>query len=347
LLSSLFITSISIGLLNIYYYTHHYLIGTGHDKFEKSLEDISFKLLSAGRSFFQPLFSYWPTPASYYPGSYLNILGLILLLLFISLMIKFKRVQLFIWFVFAFLPIAVTTFHMTNIFGTDSYLLNTGIGLYVILSIVLNQKLPGLSQKIKKLLVVFFILTTAAYLHLCIQVADSFKSNYSLFKFVSRIEPNPFVMKAMIKEHLLKNEFDFALEKSLQIIHWDTYGKNSDLMFSQSVYKHPSLTPFQKIKLLQGPFDKYPHLNWTSYYLSMIYAQLNNFNKAFDILDKMDPEYYIYWGEDLSVIMAEYLYICEKIKTDCSDVKRKIKTAHESKDWNENIYLKRLSTLKK
>jgi hypothetical protein len=347
LISSLFLSSLIIGCLNLYYYTHHYLIGTGHTKFDKSIEDISFKLLSLGRSFFQPLLSLWPNSSSYYPGNYLNIVGLISAIIFVSIILKMRRVQLISWLIFALLPVLVTIIHMTNIFGTDTYLLNTGVGLYVILAIAFEGKIINLSKNIKKIIYATFILIIGAYLNLSIQIADSFKSTYDLFHFAFKTEPTPFVLKAMIKEHFLRNEYDSALEKSLQLIHWDTYGANTDLMFSQSVYKHPALESAQKIKILLTHYSRYPRLTWTSYYLSVLYANYNNFQKAFYLLDQIKPVDYADLGDDINVVMAEYLFICNQIRQDCSNVKNKIEMAKKSRHWNEESYLKRSLDFKK
>ena len=148
--SRLFFSLLALILLFVFLINNHYYEGTyliqsgGVGKYISPEENLlSYKILALGASVFQAFIPVWPTPSSYYPGSAKNLIGMLILILSLYALIKFslkeKRKDLLVWVLFALLPLAVIILKMTNIFGSDTYLIIPVAGLYIILSNLISH----------------------------------------------------------------------------------------------------------------------------------------------------------------------------------------------------------------
>lgn len=347
--SLLTMTLLTCAILNYFYYTTVYVQQSGLTKFiENADNQISFKLLIVGRSFWQAIIPFWSTPTSYYPGSVLNILGIILTVIVTWAIYKTKKKILFIWLLFSVLPILVITMNVTNIFGSDTYILNTGIGVFIIFGIIINDYSSKLHQRFFQycsllaalLLLLIFIYTTS-------QISTSWLSDYSLFERASNSEATPLNLKNYIQNLLKNGEYKKSFALANQLIDWDPEGNNVDSIYLLSVYKYPDLNNQDKISLLENKNFIYKDSPWLKYYLASLYASQKNFQKSNEIIESISESALLRFKEDSPVVLAEFIYFCHMANKNCLTIKNKftlVKKLSKPK-WDEQKFQTRLKSL--
>ncbi|MBF0359964.1 MAG: hypothetical protein HQK49_03090 [Oligoflexia bacterium] len=368
--SFLAITLFSCAILNIFYYTKIYIHQTAISKYISTADDqISYKILSFGRYFWQVLVPFWSTPTSYYPGSILNIFGIILTVIVFWGIYKTKNRLLIIWCLFSILPILVVTINLTNIFGSDTYILNTGIGMYIIAGIVMKdysdllliKQIKQINQVkrrcIKYLASLMFIITLLIFIYHSLQVSSSWYSNYTLFERATKIELTPFNLKNHIVNLIKNAEFQKSVILAQRLIEWDPYGNNVDKVYATAIYKCTDLSIQSKIKLLESKLLIIKNSPWLKYYLACIFASQNTFSKAYYIVDSISENDFNYFQVDVSIVLAEYIFFYKmaskenKAKKDFLELKFQLKDKVErikkmsKTEWNEQKFLDNLKLL--
>lgn len=131
------IIAIITAAINSYYYAHAYLTSTAVEKYSEGFDLLGIKFLVLGRAFFQLLLPY-RLVLFYNPGSWPNIIGLIILPLFYFLFHKiFGITKTILWGMFFFLPLLTVLYKSTSVFLFDSYLLLSSLGYFVMLLLLL------------------------------------------------------------------------------------------------------------------------------------------------------------------------------------------------------------------
>ncbi len=135
LLSIIFLT------MNYYYYSHFFISISGGDGKFDSNSNLGLTLLAIGRYFYLSLFPLNALPVSHYEGSIENVIGLFLLFLFIYLIIKKMKNKFLVlgFLAYFFIPLIPVTYKITKIFCSDTYLLNSSIGIYVSIYLIIKK----------------------------------------------------------------------------------------------------------------------------------------------------------------------------------------------------------------
>ncbi|MBF0301003.1 MAG: hypothetical protein HQK51_20005 [Oligoflexia bacterium] len=343
---------VTCAMLNNFYYTKVYVGQSEIAKYVSEADNqISYRLLSIGRSYWQTLVPFWSTPTSYYPGSIQNILGIVLIVIVVWGVYKNRNRSLFIWLLFSVLPILVTTINLTNIFGSDTYILNTGIGMYIIGGLVVGAYSSNpifLQKRIKYFISAAFIFLLMAYIYLSYQVSSSWQSDLSLFERAVKIETTPFNLKSYIQKLLQKGEYKKSYISAQKLMEWDPYGYNVDQVYASSIYKNPEISIQNKIILLENKLTIIEDSPWLKYYLAGLYASLSKFDKALSIINSIPEKDFHFFKEDMEIVLAEYIFFNQKSGKEylsIVDKVMKIKNTINGNKWNEQKFLTRLQSL--
>ena len=139
--SALFFICLFITILNFNYYQSIYLEATrGLPKFIGNTDQqLGFTFLAIGRYFFLTLVPSNSLPVPHNIGSLENLIGLMLLPIFLFLAYHFcskeKKPIIFLGFFYFLFPLIPVTFKLSNIFCSDTYLLNSILGILIICSV--------------------------------------------------------------------------------------------------------------------------------------------------------------------------------------------------------------------
>lgn len=331
---------IATALVNFHYYNDLYAERTsGISKFMSSDDNqISYKFLAIGASFFQTILPIWPTPSSYYPGSFKTIIGLMLFVIFLLIIFrnkdKPKRHELFLWLFFAALPLIVINAKMTNILGSDTYLLIPAVGIYMIFvrlfPINFYTKITSLA------FIVFFIFNSNL-------VSHSFSSSKELWLMAQDNEESPIVIKNLAHAYLEEKDYKKSFELAVRVMDWNPSLPGFDIIYSSSLYNLPDMPDEQKIIWLDKALKIRPTSPYIKYYLSNIYFRQMNWNKADFYMRDISPEEYSLFGQHLSSVAADFFHRCQKASTiplgQCSSLLEKIKSTNNA-TWNQELYSK-------
>jgi hypothetical protein len=341
LLLGLLIIGSFCAYLNYQYYSGSYVASTGIVKFiTNSPEAVSIKILSLGRSFLQSVFSFVPTPTPYYPGSILNLVGMTFLAISIFIMIKFRRRIIILFFIYSMLPLIVVNLKTTQVFGSDTYLLSTGIGIYLLIGILLNQfiKLKE-SFKSKLILIFVYIIFLIPYIYLSSKVSKSFETSSSLFERAYIVEPTPFNLRVFVYQTQERGEYEKAYPYALRLFEWEPYAPFVDLVFGITIYKNRILKNEEKIMVLQTAVKKHPDLPWIRYYLSLLYSLKGDYQRAFNVFEVFKDNDFLLFENDLSQVFGVYLRSCKFSHQDCEELEFRINRFRKSSPlWNEELF---------
>jgi tetratricopeptide (TPR) repeat protein len=327
--------------LNYQYYSGSYVASTGIVKFiTNSPEALSIKILSLGRSLLQSVFSFVPTPTPYYPGSILNVVGMTFLAISIFTMIKFRRRIIILFFIYSMLPLIVVNLKTTQVFGSDTYLLSTGIGIYLLIGILLNQFIKfKKSLKSKLLLILLYIIFLVPYAYLSFKVSKSFESSPSLFERAYLVEPTPFNLRVFVYQTQERGEYEKAYPYALRLFEWDPYAPFVDLVFGITIYKNRILKNEEKIMILQTAVNNHPDLPWIRYYLSLLYSIKEDYQRAYKVFEVFKHNDFLLFEKDLSRVLGAYLKFCKLSLHSCAELEMSINNFRKSSPlWNEELF---------
>lgn len=284
LLACLATLSVMAGAANFAYYTGAYSLQSSIPKFSgQEANAIGIKLLAIGRYFFQAIFPAWPCQTQCYPGSLKNMTGLAILPLLLLTLFKTKNREASYWAIYFILPILLVTFRMTNIFVSDTYLLNAGIGLgisfiYILRNFLLqtepSEELIPAHQRVSLRRVKHFFIYTAPALIILLFTIKSFEqvrhweNNFSFWKSSFRTEATPFNATFYARELLNQGDIRGAFDLAFRVSQWNSQIPGLGELYAKSLYLHPDLTREQKIQI----FERIPSpTSLISTYLNKLY----------------------------------------------------------------------------
>ncbi len=340
--------------LNVRYYNGIYVLQSGGSgKYaDNRLNNLGIQLLAFGRYFFQVICPVWPCVSSPYPGSLQNIIGLCTFPLFALGLKKCQVREIYYWMLYYILPLIPLLLKMTNIFVSDTYLLNASLGIFIALGYTRwTQVFP---QQWRHSRWMAFASVCSLFFILSFQLSSAWESDLKLWKNSYSTEATP-ANTTNYGEYLLRSdEPQKALELALRVKDWQPQNPDLPNFFSQSIYKNPDFTLEQKISVLKDSTFNSP---WHSYYLAALYASKGDFGAAFqEIRSQLGLLDRFIWDfqDQLEIVTAELYYFCQKSgEKGCSDFQQKLQNHLEShhylriKRWSQESFMKRLRELEK
>jgi len=341
------IAFICIGL-NLFYYSEIYPHFAGANKWlPTGSSGLGFSLLALGRYLFQLIFPLWPSISDHYPGSPQNLIGLLFYPVFAFWLWRARAKRVFPWALYFILPLLPLTVKLTQIFASDTYLVNAGAGFIIMMALLLHHQ-TGLRQKIwlvnaAKVAAVGLVMTFVISSR---DLAHAWESELSLWERAYRIEATPLNMVSYAIELLKAGRPVEAFALALRAKAWDPSKRRLAYVLSRSIYDHPSMGSAEKVHLLEKYRMEAP---WYGYYLSALYAKEGRFAEAFREISRFegDPRRMV-WDlrEDLEIIWAERTYFCRKSgRTACPEDGAAFRPFLFNREWNSAVFERRLVEL--
>lgn len=348
LFALLFGISLLAYFINNQYYSTTYLIQSGGaSKYVSATEnELSLKILSVGASFFQIICPIWPTPASYYAGDTRNIVGVILLVLFgyylFKTSTKKKRNEIYGWAIFSILPLFVMNVRVTNILGSDTYILIPTLGVYILVARTIK---PNRWHYLAfSVLILFFVFTSN-------QVSNSWKSRKELWEYAHKNNETPTILKGLAAVYLLEKQYDLSFQYAAKLLKWNSSQMpGSDVIYVNSLSHLANVSAAEKIRLLEEGLKMAPASAVIKYTLAINYAHQKKWDLALKHMRAISAEDFKVFEEKIGNVSAEFYYYCLKVNNmkneSCSFIPEKIKKIN-SKIWNETQYNIKLGELLK
>jgi hypothetical protein len=355
LMSLLFTILFLTYFINNQYYSSTYINQTiGQPKYIDNQNNLfSYKILAIGASFFQLILPLWPTPSSYYPGSYKNLIGLVLFIISLFAIYKISNIDfkkhILTWVLFALLPLMVMNFKLTNIFGSDTYLLIPVLGCYTIFALIFSQiKLPQLNYLWIKLFYVSMGTMLIFYFYNSNQVSKSWETEKSLWTLAQQNEETPVVLKNLANYYLSQKNYEASFELAEKMWNWNPALRDADHLYAMAVYFHPKFTIENKIILLNKALIQTPRSAWLKYFIASLYASKQQWLQSYELMQTIQPIEFIIFSNEISVITADYIFFCKNSKIQlldkCAKIQSELSNLH-SNVWNESVFSARLNLL--
>lgn len=337
-----FLSSISI---NFYYYKVIYTKNISlMSKFGNyKTFDFGDPLLALGRYFYQCLNPFSALPTSHYPGSWENLVGLFTLVFFLAYCFKkikkgsFTLISPLIYF---FYPLILVTVNMTNIFASDTYLLNSSIGFYwCVLIISENFKF----QKLLTYTLGAYLLVISCYNLHYIKI---FLNENELWIYSYKKEATPQAAIITSSTYIKQKRFyeSFLLIEEVQN-RWPNQPYLPQII-AENLFYNPNIDSELKIKKIS---EIKPAMPSTYLYLTILYGYDNNPTELSKVLYLIfnDPiQFNMEFRGNEEKIAAIFIYTCEYFKySQCRNHIDNFKKNSLYKDWNEdliNTYLEQL-----
>lgn len=287
--------------VNVAYYSGPYLLRYGNSKLTEG--DTGIALLALGRYVFQ-LVAPVRLSVQYDPGSPMNLVGLVLapLLVFVAFKLAPRR-DVVAWLGFILFPLALVTARMTNIFVSDTYLLLPGFGALALACVLVHEWEPRLSVSWRPA-----ALALAAVLLLVLgagtwRQARSWLSDRALWEHAYATEPTPQSLAKHAQYLLDDGRVEEALEDSLQLKAWNPGERHLPMLLSRAIYLHPTLSPTDKLRLLETQGLPSP---WTRYHAALLLEQQGDAARAFTLLESL-----VGWdGVERETVLVEAVRAC-------------------------------------
>jgi hypothetical protein len=326
-----------VGLaVNYWYYTGPFVQQTGAEKFVTPPGSLGVALLAQGRYFANLVFPV-KLATSYSPGSALNLVGLIVLPLFLFISAKVLSArQVTVWSVFYFLPLCVVTVRMTNIFVSDSYLLVPAVGLWAIIALVAERVAAQFSAKAIAGLALTLTIVLGV---LAFRQARSWESDEALWHHAYRVEPTP---NAMAKEaYYLASEgrTTAAVEVALRLGETEPSHLEYGYVLARAVSLDATLSRPEKIQFLESHRVPQP---WFHYYLASLLAPEGRWSAAWTEMQTALTHPQAFKSE-LAVVAAEAVFICRNSGiAECETITRPFTSLAI---WDGALFQRRLAGL--
>lgn len=264
--------SATVLLLNRQYYSTSYLImSKGVTKYlQLSIyERISRSILALGRYFYNSILPTSVGVTTYFEGSVENLIGLILIPFFGLIVYKNtnpKNAKAIILSLLHFIyPLIIVVVLATNIFGSNTYLINSMLGIYLIAGILASE----LSSKLISVIAIFSVLIFFNIKN-SIQITGSLFNDHDMWAYSVEKEPTASGLASLARYKIIRNENKEAanlIERAEEM--QDDYAFLGQLK-AQNIFKNKKLDDIEKIKELKNLKieSSTKHL-----YLSYLYAQ--------------------------------------------------------------------------
>jgi hypothetical protein len=284
-----FIAMITAGL-NYYYYKNIYSSITGGvqkiliptDIHESLESQIGLAILALGRNFILPIYPMRALPSTHFAGSIDNLVGLFLLPLFFygafKIIKKEQRPILYLALIHFLYPLIPTTIFKTNIFVSDTYLLNSMIGLMIIVGLILiNLKNQLYLKWIFSAYLIYTFIFNLSYI-------NSFIDDYSLWSYSYDNEPTISSTLFLAENNTLNNNFQKADSLIKEAYLWDKNNLSISSIHAKNIYLNPNFSPINKIEFLKNIEAKGPT---QQLFLTLLYAQLGDHQNVIKSLNTM------------------------------------------------------------
>jgi len=250
-LPALFIM-ISVTMLNYYYYSSElYLhISLGVEKFSDFYNSIpSIRLFALGRYLFQVFVPYWTSISIYNLKNWQCLVGIFFYPLSIYFFLKrLGRTRVLAAYGFFFLMLAPVVVKMSQIFGSDTYLLTASFGIYFLLSEALRPRLKNRHALSVGLFLVIFI----PFLLLSHERAAVWENDAELFALASQVEGGLDAEERYVSELMRLGRIREAVWHAQDIL--VTYPRSvaAQGVVAYAISNDPSLTTEQKVEKIYG-----------------------------------------------------------------------------------------------
>ena len=342
LMTMLTIVFVVVAIINQHYYASTFVEQSQNLKYvETESNQLSFRLLLLGRSFWQAVVPYWSTPLYYYPGSVLNLFGIVLFSLGTWIVLRSKKSLYLSWGLFSLLPVMVVTINLTMVFGSDTYILNTVIGVYLCFALVLKKHSRWFEKKTTKAL--FLLIFSSILVSFAFQansVSSAWESDLAQTTRAVNVEPSPVAINFHIQNLLNSKNYTDALIYSEQLLGWDPNFKTLAQLYSSSIFHHPKINIETKRRLLSELLKTHPQSPWVKYFLASLYAFENNFSDAADLMQTISLKDFWEFKSECSIIAAEFNFFLRKSGREMAKFEEKleqIKSACKT-HWNQSLY---------
>ncbi len=339
----------SCAYLNQRYYTGIYLAQSGGvAKYVDSAQsDLGIRLLAFGRYFLQIIFPAWPCVSNPYPGSLRNIAGLLSFPVFGLFLKKYGNRECGYWLFYFLLALAPVLLRMTNVFESDTYLLNASLGILI----ALVSLRPSLSV-VPKPAMAAFGLVLLLFFAKSFELSRAWGSDLLLWENSYRTEATPMNATKYGLYLLGDGQSEAALALALRVKEWKPEQSGLSLLFAKAVYLQPTWSADRKISVLEGNPMNSP---WFHYYLAALYASQSRFDRASSEMRSAMADldrYCLAMAEDLETATAEAYYFCIKSgERSCEPGVSKIRAelqAHSYlryEPWDDSRFVVRLKRL--
>jgi hypothetical protein len=281
---------------------------------------MSFALLGLGRYFYLSINPFDALPTSHYIGSVQNMVGLILLPLFFWGSFRFlkaknpkvlKNEYPLSWLLFL-LPLFIVLISPTNIFCSDTYLLNSTFAIWLIFALVLEQFLS------KQFIYITLILFTSILFFYNLNYIKHFSNDESLFRYAYQKEATPFSISVLANIEVEKNNLETSRLLVDQLEKWDSNNPFICRLKSKNVYYDKSLSSVEKLNKLNNLIPSCPTKNL---YLAALHAREMNshfFMQHFSFIFSDKNQTNLELSQSIVDILAFGQNFCERIKSaDC------------------------------
>lgn len=291
--------------VNLGYYSGDYLAQTGAAKFVDAEGTGGVALLSLGR-YFANLVIPVALATQYYPGSLLNVVGLLGLVLFAAASLKWQpKAFVLEWLAFFALPLAVVTARMTAIFVSDTYLLTPAVGMLCLA----GKWLAGPASRGRAAVIwAGLAVCASAGSALSIRQAATWMSEPTLWAHAVEVEPTPNALAKHSFYLARQGRAEEALEYAERLRQWSPDHQEVPLVFSKAVYLAPTLSPEKKLELLQA--SDLAGRPWPSYFAGLILADQGRQPEAYRMLRRALSAPGTFKGE-LPLVAAQAKRACE------------------------------------
>lgn len=307
------------------------------NKFASGAQDGSgLMMLALGRYFYQCLNPFAALPTTHYQGSWENLVGLFLLLLFaiycysLDQRLKKRIISPLLFFIF---PLLIVVFKRTNIFCSDTYVLTSCAGLYWAFAIIFSEKF---NNKFVKGTLFFLIISIFIF---NLKYVSLFQDEDALWVYSEKKEANSQSTAIVASILIQKKQFydSFLLIKKLQE-EWPEQPFIPQLI-AENVFHNPGIKPEIKISTLENTT---PKTTSTFLYLSILYGQNHSVEKLKLTLpkifaDKRNFNLEFHGAEEK--VGAIFYYTCEFYNLEnCQKTLNDFKMNLGNTLWNEKIF---------
>jgi len=347
-LAFLSIIAILVLVINIYYYQIIYpQFSSGFSKFISTDSSSALTALALGRYLSLCLNPFGALPVSHYPGEISNMVGLILLPLFFYICYKKtpkdNKNNFFIGTLLFFYPLLIVTIKPTNIFCSDTYLLNASLGIFLILGNIIQ-----ILSRFQKTFVVFSIIMITGLIFFDARYLEIYLDETSYWQYVYDHENSPYASVKLAERYTGLAKFEEAQQLLDAALTWapSTFGLKKNFAFN--IYKNTKISKYEKIHKLNS-------LAWSSptksLLLAHLYAQEGDKEKCLNSLKgvfESKPNFNLELSHIKEFSIAYSVFTCDFFKdSECSSKYLNYKNIFQLKNWDQNLFDEQLLFLKR
>jgi hypothetical protein len=322
---SLVVSGVYVVYANQSYYNTAYSIQTiGLIKSQAwDVSEIGSSVLALGRYVFQMLVPFFPTPTSYHPASWQTASGFVCLCLALVAIFyskKSERSSLGLFLICFFLLLAPVVVRISNIFGSDTYLLSASIFYVIFLLYLFREWLDKRAARLSVVLLSFMSLGFS------IHYAHQWRSTRALFSYAYAVEPSPFNGLNYAHELNRLEEYRLALELGLKVRAWAPEQRGTAQVISYAVYQIHAGQPRVGIEALN---QTWMESIWFYFYLAGFYEDLNEKELARSTLERAISDQRLFVDDNVKQVewlFARVYRLCNELTPDqnCRESLRKL-----------------------